>query len=221
MRLYQIPDSTSISLINDHDNKIEFTTFLDDGKILMKIGHRYALFDSDGIFMDEIEFNFKDEQPSEAINSSIVQKPIPSHQRMNLLCMSRNLQYFLFEDRQKKTYQVFQIVNRSKKGSSLMMDSMLRKKGSKSKIYEDIYDFAPVYEINIFESNLIKERFGIENSEEGYAQVQTLIENGKIQPKVRVNGKVVFISNFHEEYSTSIEIWGCIFDITEEVKNFK
>jgi hypothetical protein len=60
MRLYQIPDSTSVSLINDHEHKINFTTFMDDGKILMNVGHRFSLFDRDGIFMDEIEFQRND-----------------------------------------------------------------------------------------------------------------------------------------------------------------
>ena len=77
MRSYQFPDSTQISLINDHDNKIEFTTFMDDGKILMKVGHRFCLFDSDGVFMDEIEFarnNDVSNKPA-AINGSIAEEP--------------------------------------------------------------------------------------------------------------------------------------------------
>ena len=86
MRLYQIPDSTSISLINNHDNKINFTSFMEDGNILMNVGHRFSMFDRDGIFMDEIEFETKD-QPR-AINSSISERPLPFHERMNLLSMS-------------------------------------------------------------------------------------------------------------------------------------
>jgi hypothetical protein len=131
MRLYQLPDSTSISLINDHDNKINFTSFMDDGKILMNVGHRFSLFDRDGIFMDEIEFQTKD-QP-EAINSSIAEKPLPFHERMNLLCMSRNNQYFLFEDCQTKKVVVYTIINRSKKSS--IMDEMLAVKKAKKKSY--------------------------------------------------------------------------------------
>jgi len=62
MRLYQIPDSTAISLINNHDKKVDFTTFMEDGNILMKLGERFSMFNRDGIFMDEIEFTSKDEQ---------------------------------------------------------------------------------------------------------------------------------------------------------------
>lgn len=67
---------------------------MDDGKILMKVGHRFCLFDSDGVFMDEIEFSFKDDNSKpQAINGSIAEapkKPIPDHKRMNLLSMSEN-----------------------------------------------------------------------------------------------------------------------------------
>jgi hypothetical protein len=35
------------------------------------------------------------------------------------------------------------------------------------------------------------------------------------------NGKVILISNFHDELSTNIEVWGCIFDLAEGIKNFK
>jgi hypothetical protein len=35
------------------------------------------------------------------------------------------------------------------------------------------------------------------------------------------DGKVILISNFHDEHSTNIEVWGCIYDLSEEIKNFK
>jgi hypothetical protein len=33
------------------------STFLDDGKILIKIRRRFMIFTSDGAFIDEVEFN--------------------------------------------------------------------------------------------------------------------------------------------------------------------
>ena len=56
MRIYQLPDSTSVSMINDHQDKIDFSTFRDDTNILMSVNNRYVLFDKDGIFRDEVEF---------------------------------------------------------------------------------------------------------------------------------------------------------------------
>lgn len=96
MRIYQLPDSTSVSLINDHNDKIKFSTFRDDGTILMHVGHRFFLFDKDGIFMDEVEFNLygDDVYPG----------------RMNLLAMSQNNKFFLFEDRKINQYFIYTIV---------------------------------------------------------------------------------------------------------------
>ena len=90
MRIYQLPDSTQVSLINDHQEKIDFSTFRNDTNILMSVNNRYVLFDKDGIFRDEIEFKALDE-PKKALN-------IPIFKRMKLFAMSSNNKYFLFED---------------------------------------------------------------------------------------------------------------------------
>ena len=46
------------------------------------------------------------------------------------------------------------------------MDNVLSS-SKKNKSYQDIYDFEPVYEINMFESNLIKEKYEITEDENG------------------------------------------------------
>jgi len=54
-------------LINDIDQKVDMSTFLEDGKILVKIGQRFLLFDENGAFVDEIEFeDLREEREAEA-----------------------------------------------------------------------------------------------------------------------------------------------------------
>lgn len=221
MRIYQIPDSTSISLINDHEDMINFTTFMDNGNILMSVGHRFALFDSDGYFMDEIEFNHKEEEANNAVNSSIVENPknIPDHKRMTLLSISRSNQYFLFVDNLTKKFEVYSIVNRNSKSS--VLDGLVISKKQKSKSYQEVFDFVPIYEINMFECNLVKERLGLNDDEDGYIQLKEKIKTEIINLKVTNNGNVILICEFHEEKGTSIEIWGSIYDQENEVQNFK
>lgn len=43
------------------------STFLEDGKILIKIGQRFILFNENGAFIDEIEFeDLREEREAEA-----------------------------------------------------------------------------------------------------------------------------------------------------------
>jgi hypothetical protein len=53
----QKPDSTSKTLINDYLNQVDLSTFLEDGKILMKIGKRFMVFTTNGAFIDETHYN--------------------------------------------------------------------------------------------------------------------------------------------------------------------
>ena len=72
----------------------------------------------------------------------------------------------MFEDRQMKKFFVYTIVNRSKK-SSIIDEMLIGKKNKKKKSYNDIYDFVQLYEINMFESDLIKEKYGICEDDDG------------------------------------------------------
>ena len=67
------------------------TTFLKgekelDDHILLKIGYRYMIFTSDGIFLNEI--SFKDKKDKKLSNN-----------QMKLLKISISNEFFLFEDR--------------------------------------------------------------------------------------------------------------------------
>ena len=52
MRIVQLPDSESVTLASDYQKKCDFSTFLEDGSILMRVAHRFCLFDSRGNFID-------------------------------------------------------------------------------------------------------------------------------------------------------------------------
>jgi hypothetical protein len=45
------------TLVADFDQKVEFTTFLATGNILLKTANRYMIFDPTGEFIDEVEFS--------------------------------------------------------------------------------------------------------------------------------------------------------------------
>jgi hypothetical protein len=65
--IYSLPNSTTNVLINDIYNKVELSTFLADGRILVKIAQRFLLFDPEGTFTDEIEFeDLREEREAEA-----------------------------------------------------------------------------------------------------------------------------------------------------------
>jgi hypothetical protein len=51
------PDSTSRVVINDYLNFVDMSTFLEDGKILIKIRRRYMVFNCNGAFIDEAQFD--------------------------------------------------------------------------------------------------------------------------------------------------------------------
>jgi hypothetical protein len=57
IRLFQKPDQIEKPLTNDFLNWVDMSTFLDNGKILMKIRRRFMIFKNDGAFIDEVEFN--------------------------------------------------------------------------------------------------------------------------------------------------------------------
>lgn len=57
IRIYMKPDKTQKKLVNDFLNWVDMSTYLEDGKILIKIRRRFMIFTSDGAFIDEVEFN--------------------------------------------------------------------------------------------------------------------------------------------------------------------
>ena len=46
-----------MTLINDYLNWVDMSTFLEDGKILVKNRRRFMVFTNNGNFIDEVEFN--------------------------------------------------------------------------------------------------------------------------------------------------------------------
>ena len=58
IRVFNKPDVCQKTLINDRMNKVEMSTFLQDGEILLKIGSRFLHFNSEkGDFIGKMKFN--------------------------------------------------------------------------------------------------------------------------------------------------------------------
>ena len=70
--IFQKPDQTEKVIINDYLNWVDMSTFLESGKILIKIRRRFMVFTGDGAFIDEIEFN-----EDSLIDNEITQKDKP------------------------------------------------------------------------------------------------------------------------------------------------
>jgi hypothetical protein len=56
-RSYLLPDCQHQLLARDFGGKVDLTTFLHTGDILLKIGYRFMVFDQHGAFIDEAEFS--------------------------------------------------------------------------------------------------------------------------------------------------------------------
>lgn len=83
LRVYQMPDSHQFTLIQDTQKHVDLATFLDDGKIFLKIGNRYMLFNEYGSFIDEIEFEQANTERrqimmKEGRMASVTKNPLPS-----------------------------------------------------------------------------------------------------------------------------------------------
>ena len=57
MTICQRPDATSKTMINDFQNTVDMSTFLSNGKIMIKILNRFMVFTQNGNFIDEVQFD--------------------------------------------------------------------------------------------------------------------------------------------------------------------
>ena len=69
MRIFYLPDRTEKTLINDFQNLVDMSTFLENGNILLKIRSRYMIFTQKGHFIDEVSFNVPSAGASNPANS--------------------------------------------------------------------------------------------------------------------------------------------------------
>ena len=69
LRIFQLPDKTQKTLINDFQNFVDMSTFLQNGNILVKIRRRFMLFTADGGFIEEISFDDSALEEIEALES--------------------------------------------------------------------------------------------------------------------------------------------------------
>ena len=57
LRIYTLPDQVQKTLINDFQNQVDMSTFLEDGNILIRSRSRFMVFSKEGFFKDEVTFN--------------------------------------------------------------------------------------------------------------------------------------------------------------------
>ena len=58
MRIYHLPDVVQTTLLNDRQNKVQMSTFLEDGEIIVMVGNRFLHFCSErGDFIGQVRFN--------------------------------------------------------------------------------------------------------------------------------------------------------------------
>lgn len=56
--MYQLPNSTDITLAKTTWRKeVKMSTFLDNGNILIQLEYRYFIYDRNGNFIDEVDFD--------------------------------------------------------------------------------------------------------------------------------------------------------------------
>jgi hypothetical protein len=60
MHIFRLPDSQRQLLINDFQNLVDFSTFLNSGDILVKLASRFLVFNTSGEFIDEVIFTGKE-----------------------------------------------------------------------------------------------------------------------------------------------------------------
>lgn len=58
-RIYELPDSTSTSLINETNKQVNFSTFInidENPAILVNVGDKFVIFDENGVFKSLVFF---------------------------------------------------------------------------------------------------------------------------------------------------------------------
>lgn len=56
-RIFNMPDRTQKTLLNDVQNLVDMSSFLPDGKILVRCRDRFMLYTENAVFIDEVNFN--------------------------------------------------------------------------------------------------------------------------------------------------------------------
>ena len=51
--------------MNDNMQKVDLSSFLENGYILLRCSHRYLIFDQDGYFLTQVIFSDQDDQKGE------------------------------------------------------------------------------------------------------------------------------------------------------------
>jgi hypothetical protein len=89
MKIYEKPDSSQKTLINDFMHLVDVSTFLTNGKILVKALRRFMVFGPDGKYIDEVDF----EPINDPLEYSEIQGIIMENTRMRVKKAQIEIQY--------------------------------------------------------------------------------------------------------------------------------
>ena len=59
-------------LINDYQDKVDMSTYMESGDILVKVFKRFMAFTANGCFIDEVEFNEMDYAKSDESHINLI-----------------------------------------------------------------------------------------------------------------------------------------------------
>jgi len=56
IKISSVPDTNERVIVNDFMNSVDMSTFMPDGKILLRVNQRFMIFNSEGAFIQEVHF---------------------------------------------------------------------------------------------------------------------------------------------------------------------
>ena len=54
IRIFYLPDTTERTLVNDFQNGVDMSTFLQNGNMMVKVFHQYMIFNQKGTFVNKV-----------------------------------------------------------------------------------------------------------------------------------------------------------------------
>lgn len=79
MRMFHLPDVVQKTLVNDRMNKVDMSTFMEDGDVLVKIGSRFLQFCAErGDFIGQLKFNDEVLQKEQSLVKNDGAQPLTS-----------------------------------------------------------------------------------------------------------------------------------------------
>lgn len=129
----------------------------------------------------------------ETTGSKKKHKDVGEYNRMKLFGMSNDNQLYFFQDSLNFSYWVYKLINSTKKRDvasdffgdkkiGFLKNNAMNTSSSTRQNYTDIYDLVPQYEVKIFDSHIITDKFNISKGYDNAEQrVSEYLETGLIK----------------------------------------